>query len=65
MIKKTGVCSLCGGRFYVGEVFFRCGDRRICCECADEVTVEDLMHLTGAHTARAMLKALGFDTDVG
>ena len=64
MIEKAGGCWLCGGHFQVGEVFFCHGERRICTECADEITTEDLLHLTGARTTRAMLTALGFDCDV-
>lgn len=63
---KQGIrkCSLCGCGFGIGEVFLRCGDRSICFDCADEITTEDLLHLTGARNTRAMLTALGFDREV-
>ncbi len=64
MIEKTGVCWLCGGHFHVGEVLFRYGARHICSDCADEITTEDLQHLTGAYTTREMLTALGFDREI-
>lgn len=60
---RADECLLCEGRFEVGEVFLRQGDICICCDCADGVLVEDLMHLTGAHTSREMLTALGFEKE--
>ena len=57
-------CYLCGTALPFGEVFFSNGVRRICHDCADGITTEDLMHLTEADTSRAMLTALGFARDI-
>ncbi len=62
---KTGYgCYLCGVALPLGEVFFSNGVRRVCGECADGITTEDLMYLTGAKNARSMLAALGFAQDL-
>ena len=57
-------CYLCGATILTGEVCFLFGARRICSDCADGVTAEDLMHITGTCGARAMLAELGFEKDV-
>ncbi|MBE6602805.1 MAG: hypothetical protein E7636_00555 [Ruminococcaceae bacterium] len=57
-------CYLCGGRLPSGEVCFSLGVRSVCSDCADGITTEDLMHVTGTGTARAMLAALGFEKNV-
>ena len=56
-------CHLCDTVLPHGEIFFRRGTRRVCSDCADAITTEDLLHLTGASSARAMLTALGFERD--
>lgn len=64
-MRKTGYrCDLCGAALPLGEVFYSNGVRCICGECADGITTEELMHLTGAGTSRAMLTALGFAQDL-
>ncbi len=57
-------CDLCGGSLAFGEVYFAFGRRALCCDCADGITEEDLMHVTGAKNERALLVALGFEKEV-
>lgn len=53
-------CYLCGTELSCGDVRFAFEGRCVCCDCADGVTTEELMHITGARSTRGMLMALGF-----
>ena len=64
MKNRKNFCHLCGGVLPFGEVCFLFGTRVVCCDCADGVTVEDLMHVTGTGDPRAMLTAIGFERGV-
>ena len=57
-------CCLCGGGLAIGDVYFCFGARAVCTECADAITAEDLLHVTGAGGERAMLACLGFEKEV-
>ena len=47
-----------------GEVAFSFGARAVCSDCANAITVEDLIYVTGAKDCGVMLTALGFDRGV-
>ena len=64
MKNRKKFCCLCGGGVAEGEVCFLLGSRALCTDCADGITAEDLMHVTGKRDARAMLTALGFEKSV-
>lgn len=57
-------CYLCGATLSMGEVCLLFGARLMCSDCADGVTTEDLMHITGTCGTRAMLEELGFEKDI-
>lgn len=48
----------------MGDVCFLLGVRSVCTDCADGITAEDLLHVTGARCTRDMLTALGFEKSV-
>ena len=58
---RTDLCHLCEAQMGIGEVYLSQGDLSVCLDCADGLTVEDLMHLTGTRTSREMLMAIGFE----
>ena len=64
MKNQKKFCHLCGAAMPFGEVCFSFGARAVCCDCADGITVEDLLHVTGTRGTRAMLAALGFEKEV-
>ncbi|MBQ9801823.1 MAG: hypothetical protein IJW51_01965 [Clostridia bacterium] len=53
-------CYLCGAEPTCGEVYFSFEARCVCADCADGITAEDLMHVTGARSIRGMLTQIGF-----
>ena len=57
-------CYWCGGGLPGGEVCFLLGARAVCTDCADGITAEDLLCVTGTGSARDMLCALGFEKSV-
>ncbi|MBR7111513.1 MAG: hypothetical protein IKC75_01105 [Clostridia bacterium] len=64
MKNRKKFCHLCGGTVAFGEVAFSFGARAVCSDCANAITVEDLIYVTGAKDCGEMLTALGFDRGV-
>lgn len=57
-------CYLCGGGLPTGDVCFLLGARTVCSDCADAITAEDLLYVTGTRYTRDMLTVLGFEKSV-